>query len=222
MAPITRGKTSALQALTLWDVGLRQWLAKRSDKTRPEKRPGVTINRRDLLAIPVPSANLLWRDLHVRDVTAENGKTKRTQNIRIDVIVEGIHNGKAWSCGLEFDYTNDESFACRPIRKPGFEDAKIADTQFTQIPEAAAAMRVAYLPPMSGLTDREFLKQPGEIGFLIGQGQTAQVLRNLCYQVFQNDPALWAQKRRNQTRAGIQLTFRAQVADEKLSRHYVS
>jgi hypothetical protein len=36
---------------------------------------------------------------------------------------------------------------------------------------------------MSGLTDREFIKQPGEIGVLIGQGQTAQVLRNLCYRV---------------------------------------
>ncbi len=36
---------------------------------------------------------------------------------------------------------------------------------------------------MSGLADREFIKQPGEIAFLIGQGQTAQVLRNLCYQI---------------------------------------
>src|SRR5437016_3226995 len=78
IGPNNSGKTSALQALTLWDIGLRQWLSKRGDKAGPEKRPGVTINRRDLLAIPVPSANLLWRDLHVRDVTAENGKTKRT------------------------------------------------------------------------------------------------------------------------------------------------
>lgn len=201
IGPNNSGKTSALQALTLWDIGLRQWLSKRGDKAGPEKRPGVTINRRDLLAIPVPSANLLWRDLHVRDVTAKNGKTTRTQNIRIDVIVEGIHAGKAWLCGLEFDYTNDESFACRPLRESGFENAKIADAKFTVIPEAmllkredeltVPAVRVAYLPPMSGLTDREFLKQPGEIGFLIGQGQTAQVLRNLCYQVFQKDTALW-------------------------------
>jgi hypothetical protein len=36
---------------------------------------------------------------------------------------------------------------------------------------------------MSGLADREFAKQPGEIGFLIGQGRTAEVLRNLCLQV---------------------------------------
>ena len=193
IGPNNSGKTSALQALTLWDVGLRQWLSKRSDKARPEKRPGVAINRRDLLAIPVPSANLLWRDLHVRDVTAENGKAKKTRNVRIDVIVEGVHEGKPWTCGLEFDYTNDESFVCRPIRETGYEDAPIAEAKFTAISKAAEAMRVAYLPPMSGLADREFLKQPGEIGFLIGQGQTAQVLRNLCYQVFQSDAARWRQ-----------------------------
>ena len=33
---------------------------------------------------------------------------------------------------------------------------------------------------MSGLADREFLKTPGEIDFLIGQGRTAEILRNLC------------------------------------------
>src|SRR5664279_1756145 len=135
------GKTTALQALALWDVGLRKWNEEYKGKTAPAQRPGVTINRRDLLAIPVPSANLLWRDLHVRDVTAENGKTKRTQNVRIDVIVEGIHDGKPWLCGLEFDYTNDESFACRPLREAGFEDAKIADAKFTVIPEAMLLKR---------------------------------------------------------------------------------
>jgi hypothetical protein len=42
---------------------------------------------------------------------------------------------------------------------------------------------------MSGLADHEFVKQPGEIGVLIGQGQTAQVLRNLCYQIYENKNA---------------------------------
>jgi AAA15 family ATPase/GTPase len=59
IGPNNSGKTSALQALTLWDVGLKKWLAKREDKDRPEKRPGVAINRRDLFAIPVPTSDLL-------------------------------------------------------------------------------------------------------------------------------------------------------------------
>ncbi len=191
IGPNNSGKTSALQALTLWDFGLRQWLAKRGTKARPEKRPGVAINRKDLVAIPVPTADLLWRDLHVRNVRAANGKAQSPQNIRIEVIVEGVNNGVPWRCGLEFDYTNAESFVCRPMREPGFEESKVAETRFTEVSEAAVGSRVAYLPPMSGLTDREFLKQPGEIGFLIGQGQTAQVLRNLCHQVYSQNPEAW-------------------------------
>jgi ABC-type cobalamin/Fe3+-siderophores transport system ATPase subunit len=191
IGPNNSGKTSALQALTLWDIGLRQWAAKRGAKARPDKRPGVAINRRDLFAIPVPSAKLLWRDLHVRDIRSANGKAQKTGNIRIDIIVDGVNEGIPWECGLEFDYTNDESFVCRPIREPGFEDASVGASRFTDIPEIAAAARVAYLPPMSGLADREFLKQPGEVGFLLGQGQTAQVIRNLCHQVHSQNPDAW-------------------------------
>lgn len=175
------GKTTALQALALWDVGLRKWNEEYKGKTVPAKRPGVTINRRDLVAIPVPGANLLWRNLHVRDVKRQNGD-QQTQNVRIEIIVDGVKDGKVWSCGLEFDYANDESFYCRPLRLNNEKDL-----QRMAVPPEAAETLIAFLPPMSGLTDREFLKQPGEIGFLIGQGETAQVLRNLCYQLY-NQP----------------------------------
>jgi hypothetical protein len=102
--------------------------------------------------------------------------------------VDGIKDGKAWSCGLEFDYANDESFYCRPLRLNNEKDL-----QRMAVPPEAAETLIAFLPPMSGLTDREFLKQPGEIGFLIGQGETAQVLRNLCYQLFNQskDQSAW-------------------------------
>jgi hypothetical protein len=62
----------------------------------------------------MPNANLLWRDLHVRDVQRTNGK-QETKNIRIDIIVEGVTNDRSWECGFEFDYANEESFYCRPL-----------------------------------------------------------------------------------------------------------
>ena len=111
IGPNNSGKSTALQALTLWNVGLKRWNEKRSGGT-PEKRPGVTINRRDLFALPVPNTNLLWRDLHVRDVQKVGGKTQ-TQNVRIDIVVEGVTSEGPWTCGLEFDYANEESFYCR-------------------------------------------------------------------------------------------------------------
>jgi len=53
IGPNNAGKTSALQALALWDVGVKRWSEKRGSGDVPEKRPGVTINRRDLIAVPV-------------------------------------------------------------------------------------------------------------------------------------------------------------------------
>ncbi len=179
IGPNNSGKTTALQALALWDVGLRRWNEKYAGRKSPEERPGVTINRRDLSAIPIPDANLLWRDLRVRSIAARGTGRQKTQNVRIDIIADGVTQGRAWSCGLEFDYANDESFYCRPLRLNEDDPPRRMP-----VPPEAATTSVAFLPPMSGLADREFIKQAGEIGVLVGQGQTAQVLRNLCYQVY--------------------------------------
>lgn len=180
IGPNNSGKTTALQALALWDVGLRRWNEKRADKETPEKRPGVTINRRDLLGVPVPDANLLWRDLHVREGARVDGKT-RTRNVRIDIVAEGVTESVAWTCGLEFDYANEESFYCRPLRlseEPG--------AARMPIPKEARGVRVAFLQPMSGLIANETRLDPGAINVRLGEGRTAEVLRNLCYRIIEH------------------------------------
>ncbi len=180
IGPNNSGKTTALQALTLWAVGLRKWNERRlGKKSSPEKRPGVTINRRDLIALPVPDANLLWRNLHVRDVRRFEGKPQ-TRNVRVEIVVDGVTAGRAWSCGLEFDYANEESFYCRPLRLT--EDQA---PQRMNVPLEAGQTRLAYLPPMSGLAATEPKWETGRINVLIGEGQTAQVLRNLCHQLYE-------------------------------------
>lgn len=185
IGPNNSGKTSALQALALWEVGLKRWNEKRKGKTAPEKRPGVTINRRDLVAIPVPDANLLWRDLHVRDVQRVDGKHE-TKNIRIDIIVEGITEDKEWRCGLEFDYANEESFYCRPLR---LSEGK--NPERMRIPYEAGMVQVAFLPPMSGLAANETRLDPGAIDVRVGEGRTAEVLRNLCHKIFTDRKEYW-------------------------------
>jgi len=193
IGPNNAGKTTALQALTLWELGLRLWLGKQGRGSGTGKRPGVAVNRRDLVSIPVPSANLLWRDLHVRKVRSANGKTESTSNIRIEVTVDGVSEGVHWTCGFEFDYANDESFYCRPVRKSGYEDMPVQRAEFTSVPEAASAIRVAYLPPMSGLAATEPKWEQGRVNVLLGEGQTAQVLRNLCHLLYvrEEDHATW-------------------------------
>jgi len=178
IGPNNSGKTSALQALVLWDIGLKRWLEKRGLEPAPKKRPGVTINRRDLIAVPVPDSNLLWRNLHVR----ESGKEKGTQNVRIDIIVKGVTDGAEWTCGFEFDYANDQSLYCRPLR---LDDDREPDRM--DVPAHLANVRVAYLPPMSGLAATETRLDVGAINVRLGEGRTAEVLRNLCYQVLNGE-----------------------------------
>jgi len=187
VGPNNSGKTTALQALALWETGLRAWIAKRGgDRASPEKRPGVTINRRDLTQVPVPVANLLWHDRSVRRGFRDAEK-RRTLNVRIDVGVEGV-GVSPWACGFEFDYANEESLVCRPLRLDGFETDRVENVRFQEVPAEAQGTRVALLPPMSGLVATEPKLERGRINVLIGEGQTAQVIRNLCWQVFDSDP----------------------------------
>jgi len=177
IGPNDSGKTTALQALSLWGIGLSHWIAKYEGREAPKRRPAVTINRRDLLAIPIPVANQLWHDLHTRDVSRRNGK-QETAHIRIDVIVDGVDNGEKWECGFEFDYANPESVYCRAMRL-----SDEAEPSRMPVPEHARETSIAYLPPMSGLAAAENRLMPGAVNVFIGEGRTAEVLRNLCYQI---------------------------------------
>jgi hypothetical protein len=188
IGPNNSGKTSALQALALWEFGLRRWNEKAGNGS--SLPAGATINRRDLTAIPAPEANLLWRDLHVK-----NGGGLDS-NVRIEIIVDGVGNGKAWSCGLEFEYANEESLYCSPLRLSADGATRM------EIPDAAKTMRVAYLPalpPVGGLSAVEPKLEPGRINVLLGEGLSAQVLRNLCYQLYERRQSsdAWEKLRRN-------------------------
>lgn len=175
IGPNDSGKTSALQALALWDLGLRRWLENRGEAAS-EQRRGVAINRQDLTAVPVPSARQVWRELEVRRTSFEVSG-KRTENVRIDVKVDGQSASTMWSCGLEFDFANSESIYCRPLRVVPDGSSRM------RVPEEALRSQIVLLGPMSGLTASETKLESGAINVRLGEGRTAEVLRNLCYQV---------------------------------------
>ena len=173
IGPNNSGKTTALQALALWEIGLKRWNEHRRRRPQARRRRGITVNRRDLISVPVPDAKLLWHNLQVRNVQ---------ENVRIDIIVEGVTASEGWTCGLEFDYANPESFFCRPLRLSE-ADGKVSEQM--PVPEEVANLNVAFLPPMSGLSSNETRLDTGAINVRVGEGRTAEVLRNLCYQILQ-------------------------------------
>jgi AAA15 family ATPase/GTPase len=180
VGPNNSGKTSALQAISLWDFGLKKWTeVKRKRSSKSGKRTGAPINRKDIYTIPVPSLKELWKDLHVR-MQKISGNKKETKNITIEIAAEGITGTEKWSLGLEFDFQNPEVCYVRPMEVP--EDKLI---------EIANRERVMFLPPMSGLSAEEYKLEAGTINVFIGQGKTADVLRNLCWHVYNNDKEKW-------------------------------
>jgi hypothetical protein len=193
IGPNNSGKTSALQALALWQSGLQEWLARRANGSQADTRTGVTLNRRALTHTPVADTRLLWRGLRV---------SSSGQKALIQITVEGETAGSSWICGFEFYHANAESIYCRPLTMG--EDSGAAKMP---VPAQAGEQKLALLPPMSGLASEEPEVQRGRIAVLLGEGQTAQVLRNLCLQVQQTAPHHWVKITHEINRLfGVQLT----------------
>ena len=59
------------------------------------------------------------------------------------------------------------------------------------IPPEAHDEQVTFLPPMSGLASTEVMLQSGAVNVSAWTGRTAEVLRNLCFDVFLQNRGLW-------------------------------
>ncbi|HMV66448.1 MAG TPA: AAA family ATPase [Myxococcota bacterium] len=178
VGPNNQGKSSALQALALWHRALQEISTRRGEGRLPRQRPGVVLGRRDMTAIPVPNVALLWPERRV-NVGSGDGQSK----VRIEIAVEGETDGRDWRQGVEVDYANPESVNVRPLRD---------EEEEFHVDAAAARQKLAFLMPMSGLVDREYLKELGQVEVEIGQGRTAEVLRNLLYRVHERSDDGWA------------------------------
>lgn len=171
IGPNNCGKTSALQAIALWSIGLKTWAAE-SENSKAEKRTGKALNRLNMLSVPVPKTRHLWNNLKT---------TKR--DLRVTVGVE--FEGRAVPVTMEFTHhSSDELVYC----KPG-ADLPTDDPAFT----AAVAIEVSLLYPMSGITADEAVILPKRIEYLMGRGSTAEVLRNICLSLADGAPDDWRQ-----------------------------
>lgn len=187
IGPNNSGKTTILQALMLWKCGLDKIKEQQSKQNSKSKRIGVPINRKDLIALPVSTSRFIWKNQVVR---ASKKEIKGTENVRIEIIVEGESDGIIWSAPLEFDYTNSETIYCRPLRKDD-------DNNFFTIDEKAFETNISFLQPMSGISTIEDKLSLGSINSRIGEGKTADVLRNICYQLLNPETPIETNSNKN-------------------------
>ena len=91
----------------------------------------------------------------------------------VDIEVDGMDGGKTWHTAIELDYANEESLYCRSKVGPGGERL--------EVPASAAGVRLAYLPPMSGLASNETRLDEGAIGVRIGHPEAPATVVSCDY-----------------------------------------
>jgi ABC-type nitrate/sulfonate/bicarbonate transport system ATPase subunit len=172
IGPNNCGKTSAVQALALWSQALKTWFDVR-EATKAKERTAIALNRLSIVSVPVQRTRYFWHNTTVR-----NGN----QDVRMVITVGVLWKGVVVPLSMTFRNQGDEVVYCTP------DDAAMKNPKLI---EHAARLNIELLYPMSGLETEEPILQPGRIDVLLGQGQTAQVLRNLCLIVAKTSPADW-------------------------------
>jgi AAA15 family ATPase/GTPase len=169
IGPNNSGKTSTLQALALWSIGLKRWNEVKGN-SKALKNVTTGINRLDIIQVPVQEAKYFWKNTEIR---------KGSNNyIPLDITVGVEFEGKVHECKMTFTHYTPEVIYCAP-EKNFYQNKKLL--------EYSSSIVIEILYPMSGMITDETLLPEGRINVLIGQGRTAEVLRNLCYQIIEKD-----------------------------------
>jgi hypothetical protein len=172
IGPNNCGKTSAIQALALWSQAVRTWFDARKASTAKE-RMATSMNRLNIVAVPVQRTRFFWHNTHVRT---------GNKDISLTITVALAFKGEVRPLTMRFRNQGDELVYCTP------DPDAMADLALMAY---AAKLNVELLYPMSGLDTEEPILQPGRVDVLLGQGRTADVLRNLCLSVVKSSPADW-------------------------------
>lgn len=173
IGPNNCGKTSAIQALALWSQAVQTWYDVRRDSSAKE-RTATALNRLNIVAVPVQRTRFFWHNTVVRT---------GNKDIALTLTVGVMFRGEVVSLPMRFRNQGDELVYCTP------DESVVGNLELLAY---AASIRVELLYPMSGLETEEAILQPGRIDVLLGQGQTAQVLRNLCLMVAKDTPDDWS------------------------------
>jgi predicted ATPase len=172
IGPNNCGKTSAIQALALWFQAFKTWYSIRSKGTARERR-GVPLNRLEIVSVPVQTTKYFWSNVQVR---------KGSNRPIYMVITVGVQfQEQLVPLAMNFYNSGDDLVYCQPKEETSF--GGLTEDEKKEFMDYVAGIRVELLYPMSGLGTVEPVYRENFIANLLGQGKTAEVLRNLCLDV---------------------------------------
>jgi len=157
--PNNTGKTTLLQAIASWSLGLQRWRELNDFNPRRGYRR-APISRQTFSAVPLRSFDLLW--------------TSRDYRGQIEI---ELHLDAGGSVTMEFIADSTEQIYVRPRADVAAETLR------------GLELRTVFVPPMTGLGTDEPLLQPPKIEQLLGLGRPGEVLRNLLAEANRDEPA---------------------------------
>ena len=131
IGPNNCGKTTAIQAIALWSQAVKTWFAAKG-RSRPKERTATSLNRLNIVSVPVQRTRYFWHNT-----------TVRTGNREIPLLITvGVqHEHAVKPVTMRFRNQGEDLVYCTP------------DETTLGTPEAiktAAGLNVHLLYPMSG------------------------------------------------------------------------
>lgn len=170
------GKSTALQALAIWQYSVNQFIAAKKKGSR-----GIQVVLPNFTALPLPEFNLLWTDRTDREYIADEKKPgKKTQNyiyIEIDVYWRDEQHIEQNFC-VQMRYQSPQAVFAIPQGDWA---------NFTEKVNLPSFPKIVYVPPFSGLEPHEKWIDDGNVRQQIGKAQPGSVLRNLLYRVIDRE-----------------------------------
>jgi hypothetical protein len=182
--PNNTGKSTLLQAVAVWNLALRKWIAERGPATgsRARQRTGVALTRKEFTAIPLREMNLLWTNRSTALYKTELSDHQKLGTPRpLEIGVRGTSGSGEWEVTLEFTYRYPDLVHVRPAE----------ETPRDAILEEATQLQVVHVPPFSGIGSEETHYDRPYQDWLIGQGKSGDILRNLLLEVRRERPGDW-------------------------------
>lgn len=182
--PNNSGKSTLLQALATWSMALDRWRLGKGRSGKAKQRAGTPVTRKDFTALPLREFNLLWHSRSTGLTKGELGPGQSPGEPRLIHITvngtAGLTLDKRWALTMELRYQGPEQIYVKPI-----------DLAESQIAPEALALSIVHCPPFSGIGAEERRMDRAAQNLEIGRGKPGDILRNLLYEVSQDDER-WA------------------------------
>ena len=159
--PNNMGKTTILQAISAWTLGLRRWKDLNDFQRHRGFYTKAPIARQAFSAVPLRRFDLMWAN---RDYEG---------SLEIE-----IASAEGWTINMEFIADSTEQIFVRPDQH--------ADPGVLR----SARLESVFVPAMTGLSKEEPLyARPETVADLLGQAKPGDVLRNLLVQANHSEKA---------------------------------